>query len=724
MAARVRARHSAPVPTGQRLMDDFLFRRLPPETPAANGTGKPFFAVSAESTGATPAGVSAAPAAPGAPGPGPAAAESAAEPTPPSAGRQSPPESPEGVRPDPPFAMQWSPPDVGDESGGDDPASGSGGGSGPGGSGRRRSERRAEKRERSPAPRRPAKTPRRSAAGRAPSGGADVSAVPSPSVSQESPMEVDTRQPRRRGRGPKSIRPAVAAALQPLCGREDLRSPFGEAVQLTHGPDGSITCTVDGEARKVHSASLCLIHGVPVVGLPIAWARRSVLLAMHNPEHRDIVKTLGQVLGCRSEVPQCYLTAREKAREIISTLGTEGAGARCRAIELPRDADDIVELEKLGFPLHERWSKPIEVMRRFKTDNLVGFGLHAATGIVPQLPPAAAAAVAPAAAGCSQGTEGEDCDWPTELLCAWCCGKITPEDPHTGYIQSVQRHPALYGLGVAEVVLRRLMRELVARGARHLTLTCRRHNRAGIRLYEKLGYREVGVISSTGFTKPSDDAVVMQCDLPESEWAPTPVTPVTQGQGQSAELGVASPPSPTPQQQPQEQQQPREEAESQASPLAQGRPPEQPPAEPAPLPAPPDEPPAPQLLAEPQAASQVQPAAAQATRPAPSPGEPEEPAAPPPQSAAPSPAAPPPQPAEPPEEPAPPAQIQVPPPPQRPAPAPPPAPQWPSPPTPTQQPQQLQPVVLLSPTVLHQSESPVKQKPKARVVPWITPEPG
>lgn len=66
--------------------------------------------------------------------------------------------------------------------------------------------------------------------------------------------------------------------------------------------------------------------------------------------------------------------------------------------------------------------------------------------------------------------------------------------------------------GVAETLMRELERQLPLRGAEQITLEVRASNLPAIRLYEKLGYRQIG-LRRNYYEKPREDALIMQKKL-------------------------------------------------------------------------------------------------------------------------------------------------------------------------------------------------------------------
>lgn len=87
-----------------------------------------------------------------------------------------------------------------------------------------------------------------------------------------------------------------------------------------------------------------------------------------------------------------------------------------------------------------------------------------------------------------------------------------------GEITNVSVDAALRRRGIAEQMLRRLMREGEKLGIRAYTLEVRRSNAAALALYEKLGFRAEG-IRPRFYRKPVEDALILwkrQDDAPSS----------------------------------------------------------------------------------------------------------------------------------------------------------------------------------------------------------------
>ena len=72
--------------------------------------------------------------------------------------------------------------------------------------------------------------------------------------------------------------------------------------------------------------------------------------------------------------------------------------------------------------------------------------------------------------------------------------------------------PAARRRGVAEALMRELEARLAPNGVEKITLEVRASNEPAIRLYEKLGYTQVGVRRGY-YEKPREDALILQKEL-------------------------------------------------------------------------------------------------------------------------------------------------------------------------------------------------------------------
>lgn len=73
--------------------------------------------------------------------------------------------------------------------------------------------------------------------------------------------------------------------------------------------------------------------------------------------------------------------------------------------------------------------------------------------------------------------------------------------------------PAQRGKGVGEALLQHANRILVDQGVRRLYLAVRTSNTGAIRLYERFGFRGIGVHRSY-YRDPAEDACILSLDLP------------------------------------------------------------------------------------------------------------------------------------------------------------------------------------------------------------------
>ncbi len=72
--------------------------------------------------------------------------------------------------------------------------------------------------------------------------------------------------------------------------------------------------------------------------------------------------------------------------------------------------------------------------------------------------------------------------------------------------------PAARRQGVAEALMRELEARLAPKGVEKITLEVRASNEPAIRLYEKLGYTQVGIRRGY-YEKPREDALILQKEL-------------------------------------------------------------------------------------------------------------------------------------------------------------------------------------------------------------------
>ncbi len=72
--------------------------------------------------------------------------------------------------------------------------------------------------------------------------------------------------------------------------------------------------------------------------------------------------------------------------------------------------------------------------------------------------------------------------------------------------------PAARRRGIAEALMLELERRLRPKGAERITLEVRASNLPALRLYEKLGYSQVG-LRKNYYEKPREDALILQKEL-------------------------------------------------------------------------------------------------------------------------------------------------------------------------------------------------------------------
>ena len=87
-----------------------------------------------------------------------------------------------------------------------------------------------------------------------------------------------------------------------------------------------------------------------------------------------------------------------------------------------------------------------------------------------------------------------------------------------GYISNIAVSPALRKRGFGMALVKALQREGAKRGLSFLTLEVRVGNREARRLYERAGFREVGLRPGY-YEKPREDALLMTYDYPEGDKA-------------------------------------------------------------------------------------------------------------------------------------------------------------------------------------------------------------
>jgi len=92
-------------------------------------------------------------------------------------------------------------------------------------------------------------------------------------------------------------------------------------------------------------------------------------------------------------------------------------------------------------------------------------------------------------------------------------GLLAPRGAPEGDIQTIAVAPSARGHGLGRTLMHALIGEARKRGAREVFLEVRADNPSAQRLYERLGFTEVGV--RRGYYQPDNvDAIVMQLVIP------------------------------------------------------------------------------------------------------------------------------------------------------------------------------------------------------------------
>ncbi|TFD75075.1 ribosomal-protein-alanine N-acetyltransferase [Cryobacterium sp. Sr8] len=92
-------------------------------------------------------------------------------------------------------------------------------------------------------------------------------------------------------------------------------------------------------------------------------------------------------------------------------------------------------------------------------------------------------------------------------------GLLAPRGAPEGDIQTIAVAPAARGHGLGRTLMQALIGEARKRGAREVFLEVRADNPSAQRLYERLGFAEVGV--RRGYYQPDNvDAIVMRLVIP------------------------------------------------------------------------------------------------------------------------------------------------------------------------------------------------------------------
>ena len=79
-------------------------------------------------------------------------------------------------------------------------------------------------------------------------------------------------------------------------------------------------------------------------------------------------------------------------------------------------------------------------------------------------------------------------------------------------VMNVAVYPQYRGRGIGEQLMRRLMEDLREQGMESLTLEVRAGNEPAIRLYEKLGFLQVG-LRPRYYVNPTEDALILRKEL-------------------------------------------------------------------------------------------------------------------------------------------------------------------------------------------------------------------
>ena len=97
---------------------------------------------------------------------------------------------------------------------------------------------------------------------------------------------------------------------------------------------------------------------------------------------------------------------------------------------------------------------------------------------------------------------------PDQPVVAFCACWLILDEIH---INTIAVTPDRRRTGLATALLRHVMREAAAEGARRATLEVRRSNEAARRLYERLGFQAGGVRRGY-YTHPEEDALILWKD--------------------------------------------------------------------------------------------------------------------------------------------------------------------------------------------------------------------
>ena len=106
---------------------------------------------------------------------------------------------------------------------------------------------------------------------------------------------------------------------------------------------------------------------------------------------------------------------------------------------------------------------------------------------------------------------------PDRPVAAFCACWIVADELH---VNTLAVHPDLRRQGLGLALMRHVVEDAAAGGARRATLEVRRSNLPALRLYELLGFTVSGV-RPRYYTQPEEDALILWREIePEGEGAP------------------------------------------------------------------------------------------------------------------------------------------------------------------------------------------------------------
>jgi ribosomal-protein-alanine acetyltransferase len=98
-------------------------------------------------------------------------------------------------------------------------------------------------------------------------------------------------------------------------------------------------------------------------------------------------------------------------------------------------------------------------------------------------------------------------------------GLLAPQGAREGDIQTIGVTEGARGQGLGRLLMQALMTKALERGAREIFLEVRADNPTAQRLYQRLGFEELGI--RKGYYQPDNvDAIVMRLDLTVTDSAP------------------------------------------------------------------------------------------------------------------------------------------------------------------------------------------------------------